>query len=185
MTLARTGTRLLLMAVVAVGSFGWWLPAGAAEPIDPFVGEFVGRAGPGGDDQAARDANVSIAKDGDGFIVEWTTTSHLKDGEVSRKTYAIAFRPTGRGAIYGSAMARNKFGGSVPLDPLKGEPFVWAKIEGKTLTVYALLITDDGDYDLQTYDRTLTPEGLTLNFSRLRPDGPGKAITIDLRRARR
>ena len=138
---------LLIAAIMAPGLVCGGM-AQAAATIDPFVGEFIGRAGPGDDDEAARDANVNISKDGDGFIVEWTTTSHHTDGQISRKTYAIAFRPTGRGGIFGSAMARNKFGGTVPLDPLKGEPFVGAKIEGRTLTVYALLITDDGDYDM-------------------------------------
>ena len=65
-------------------------------------------------------------------------------------------------------MKTNVFGGRVALDPLKGDPYVWARITGDTLTVFALLITEDGDYEMQVYDRTLTPKGLDLVFLRTR-----------------
>ena len=47
------------------------------------------------------------------------------------------------------------FGHQVPLDPLKGDPYVWCRIVGRVLTLYSLQITDDGGYDLQIYERTV------------------------------
>ncbi len=76
-----------------------------------------------------------------------------------RKAYTIAFQPTQRPGVYSSAMRANVFGERVPMDPFKGDPFVWARLSGKTLSVYALIILADGGYDLQIYDRTLTPDG--------------------------
>jgi hypothetical protein len=65
-------------------------------------------------------------------------------------------------------MHRDTFGHAEPLDPLKGEPYVWAGISGPTLTVHALLITNDGGYEIQVYRRTLTADGMALTFSRNR-----------------
>ena len=65
-----------------------------------------------------------------------------------------------------------------PINPLnEGDPFVWATIKGDTLTVYALLITEAGGYELQTYARTLTADGMRLSFTRLRDGQQLKAIT--------
>ncbi len=113
-----------------------------------------------------RDLSVTIEPGKAGsFVVGWTTIIRRADGE-TRKHYSIAFQPTQRPGIYRSAMRANVFGEMVPLDPFKGDPLVWARLQGKTLTVYALIILDDGGYDLQIYDRTLTPTGLDLRFSR-------------------
>jgi hypothetical protein len=65
-------------------------------------------------------------------------------------------------------MKVNVFGGNVALDPMQGDPYVWARIEGPTLTVYALHILDDGGYEMQVYDRTIAEGGLELRFSRIR-----------------
>ena len=79
-------------------------------------------------------------------------------------------------------MRRDAFGHSEPLDPLKGEPYVWADIEGPTLRVHALLITDDGGYEMQVYRRTLTADGMTLEFSRNRNGKELKTIYGNLQR---
>jgi hypothetical protein len=65
-------------------------------------------------------------------------------------------------------MHKDMFGQSEPLDPIKGEPYFWADIHGATLTVRALLIGDDGGYEIQVYRRTLTPDGMALKFTRNR-----------------
>ena len=43
-----------------------------------------------------------------------------------------------------------------------------------------MLITDDGKHEVQTYERTLVPGGMELNFSRVRDGKPLKAITAKL-----
>ncbi len=60
------------------------------------------------------------------------------------------------------------FGNAVPLDPLKGDPYVWARVHEDSLTVYALHVLEDGGYEMQTYARTRIPEGLDLKYSRVR-----------------
>jgi hypothetical protein len=155
----------------------------AAAPIDPFVGNYTGRSistGEGG--LLERDLAVTIEKVGKGFRLAWTTVSRRADGSLNRKAYRINFKPSVRKTIFSSSTRKNKFGRSVPLDPLKGEPYVWAKIEGKTLTVFAMLITDEGGYEMQVYQRTLTEQGLALSFSRFRDGRQLKAITGTLLR---
>ena len=74
-------------------------------------------------------------------------------------------------------MRRDAFGNMRPVNPLiEGVPYVWATIKGDTLTIYALLITEGGGYELQTYARTLTDKGLKLKFTRLVDGRQLKAI---------
>ena len=80
----------------------------------------------------------------------------------------VEFIATKRPNIYSSAMKTNVFGGRQALDPLKGDPYVWARIDGQTLTQYVMIITDEGGYEMQTYERTLIASGMSLRFSRVR-----------------
>ncbi len=169
------GTLLAFLVLSLASTLG--AGQSAAAPIDPFVGNYSGRTIITGESGISeRDLAVTIEKAGKGFRVAWTTISRRADGSLNRKAYRINFKPSGRKTIFSSSMRKNKFGRSVPLDPLKGEPYVWAKIEGKTLTVYALLITDEGGYEMQVYQRTLTAQGLALSFSRFRDGEQLKAI---------
>ena len=81
-------------------------------------------------------------------------------------------------------MRTNVFGAAVPLDPLKGDPYVWAAIRGKSLFVYGLIVTDDGGYELQVYQRTLTPSGLTVRFQRIHNGKEHKDITGEVKRVK-
>ena len=65
-------------------------------------------------------------------------------------------------------------------DPMKGDPYVWSRVVGDTLTVYALLIDEDGGYEMQEYNRTLTEKGLHLEYERVRNGEKLKTITADL-----
>ena len=53
------------------------------------------------------------------------------------------------------------------VDPMSGEAVHWARIAGQTLTVYSLGVRQDGQADLQVYDRTLHELGMKLKFTRL------------------
>jgi hypothetical protein len=154
-------------------------------PIKDFFGSYVGRSiSTIEEGLSERDLAVAIKpyKD-DGFTVEWTTLIRKKDADWSRKSYVINFGPTKRPGIYGSEMRSNMFGGAVPLDPLAGEPFFWSRVDGDTLSVYALIIREDGGYEMQVYDRTWTPKGLKLDFTRFRDGQPLKLITGTLERS--
>ena len=142
-----------------------------AAEFEAFYGVYAGRgvANTSGT-LTDRDLSVEIRSDdnGKGFIVAWSTVSKRKVGSAKRKNYRIRFVPTKRPQVYSSAMRVNMFGRAVPLDPLNGDPYVWAVISGKTLKVHALIVTDDFGYEMQVYERTLTNEGLDLKFSRVR-----------------
>ncbi|MQQ07296.1 hypothetical protein GFB49_02400 [Epibacterium sp. SM1979] len=112
-----------------------------------------------------RNMHVEIRAAGEGFWVKWTTRRTKASGKVSDKSYDILFEPGGRGDLYSAAMRQNVFGHAVPLDPLKGEPYVWARLSDDTLTVFSLFINPNGDYEIQQYDRTLVDGGLDLHFS--------------------
>ena len=54
------------------------------------------------------------------------------------------------------------------MDPVSGGELCWARIKDNTLTVFLLVVRDNGDYELQQYDRTLLATGMEMTFTRLR-----------------
>ena len=172
------GALLLLLGVCGATP----APSGTIS-IEPFFGEFRGKTISEDDGETTtRDLGVSIEPDGEYFKITWSTATRRDDGELRHKSYSISFASTRRPDVYRSAMRTDMFGNRVPMDPLSGDPFVWCRIAGRTLTVYALLINDDGRYDLQIYDRTLVDKGLDLKFTRLREGHPPKVLTAFLER---
>lgn len=158
-------------------------PASSAETsIEAFFGKYTGQTvTSGGDEFSKRDLSVNIKAAGKGrFTIDWITFTRSASGERKRKEYSISFKPSERKNVFASAMKKNLFGKSVPLNPIKGEPYVWARIHGKTLTVHAMMVTDDGGYEMQVYDRTLTGDGMDLKFSRVRDGKILKQITGSL-----
>ena len=150
----------------------------ADRAIEDFFGAYIGRSiSVKGEGLTRRDLNVVIKPYSKGFTVEWTTITHKTGGKVKSKSYSVNFFKSKRPGIFGSAMRNNVFGAAVPLDPLEGDPYFWAGVNGDTLTVHALMITDNGGYELQVYVRTLTKNGMALRFSRLLDGQQLKLIT--------
>nr|WP_254442583.1 hypothetical protein [Ruegeria arenilitoris] len=149
-----------------------------AAEIEPFVGDYVGSANVVDSDgtETPRDMSVSISELKDGFNVSWTTTTYKGDGRIKEEEYSVDFKTTERPDVFSAAMKRNVFGHEVPLDPMKGEPFVWGRIEGATLTVFSLFIGPNGGYELQQFDRTLADGGLDLSFSRFRNGEKSRSV---------
>jgi hypothetical protein len=79
-------------------------------------------------------------------------------------------------------MKRNVFGHDVQLDPMRGEPFVWSRIEGETLSVYSLYVAEDGGYEIQQFDRTLTVGGLDLAYKAVRNGEIQRTVSAFLER---
>ena len=149
------------------------LSQASSDPTDIFYGVYEGTADATKTSGLSKpELKVVIRAREKGFAVEWATVTKKADGRTKRKDYAINFETTRRANIYGSGMRRNMFGKAVPLDPLKGDPYVWAKISGKTLTVYAMLVNDNGGYEMQLYERTRTESGLDLKFTRISDGQP-------------
>lgn len=147
-------------------SLGTW--ATAAEIAD-FFGKYTGSASIEENGTVVdRDMSAEIGPTDKGFFVSWTSVTHRPDGRTKTKTYTIDFVPSDRDNIYASAMKTNVFGKQVPLNPLKGEPFVWARLDGDDLTLFSLFINEAGDYEMQEYHRSLADGGLKLEFRRVR-----------------
>lgn len=147
-----------------------WMPAQAAlADIGRFVGDYSGSAAIVDADGTStpRDMSVSIRENKNGFSVKWTTTTHKPQGRTKENTYEIDFVPSDRESVFAAAMKKNVFGHAVQLDPMKGEPYVWARITGETLTVFSLFVDENGSFELQQFDRTLANGGLELEFTRI------------------
>ena len=159
----------------------------AAQSIDPFVGRFTGATMQvSGTDQAKRDLTVEISKspDGKGFLVTWKTVFHKASGkDEEQPADKVRFVPTPRNNIYSAASRQDMFGKQVPIDPISGkDPYYWARISGKTLSVYNIIINDDGGYEMQVYHRTLTDDGMKVEFQRIRDGAPQRTVTGLLKR---
>ena len=146
-----------------------------------FYGAYVGSDNKAvAEEIEARDLEVEITSAKKGFKVAWTTVIHKPNGRVKRVENEIRFIPTEKPNLYASAVQTNMFGKAVPQDPLKGEPYVWATVRDDVLKIHALLLTDNHGYEIQVYERRLTPQGLGLVFSRVRDGERLRDITADL-----
>lgn len=158
----------LLVAMPVVGQ--------ELRPVSDFYGHYIGHVETG----EKREMSVTIKSEGRAdFVVSWTTVKHV-DGRIKRKNYSIRFQPTRRPGIYSSAMKTNVFGAKTTLDPLEGEPFIWARIKDDTLSVHTLLIMEDGSYEMQIYNRSLNSQGLWLEYSRLNSGEQLKQVSAQL-----
>lgn len=185
-TYARVGYNMpsVLAALFALGIAVLAAAGPVRADIVPFIGDYSGNAEVMQADgtKLPRDMSVKINKTEAGFAVTWTSVTYRASGKVSEKSYSIDFVPSGRGDVYAAAQKKNVFGHEVQLDPMKGEPYVWARIDGKTLTVYSLFVDTNGGYSLQQYDRTLTEVGLKLHFQNIRDGEIQRAVETFLTR---
>ncbi|BDW89030.1 hypothetical protein [Thalassospira tepidiphila] len=168
---------LLCLSVITVSQ-------ARAASIEPFVGSYHGTTIEHAENELqARDLDVVIKETERGFIVDWSTVIHKPDGREKTVSLDVEFYATERADIYGSAMRSGLFGKRIPNDPLKGEPFFWARIVDKTLTIHALYINDEGGYEMQVYKRTLDDDGnLDLIFRRFRDGEQIRDVTGKLTR---
>ena len=161
----------------------WFATATSAADFERFIGRYSGSAQIESEDQTSRrDMSVTIEAAGGGFRVNWKSISRKPDGRIKEKEYSIGFLPTRRDGIYSSTMGVNLFGNPVPLDPMKGDPYVWSRISGDTLTVFSLLIDESGGYEMQEYNRTLATGGLNLEYERIRNGEKLKSINVFLKK---
>lgn len=142
----------------------------AQADISRFFGSYVGSAEVVSLDGSSRPRDMSVKISGvdGGFSVNWASTTYRLDGTAKEKSYTIEFAPSDRDGVFAAAMKRNVFGHNVQLDPMRGEPYVWSRIEGDTLSLYSMYVTDTGGYEIQQFDRTLAEGGLALEFKNIR-----------------
>lgn len=157
-------------------------PGAMAHEISEFYGGYTGSVDViyADGDVDPRDMSVEITETRKGFMVKWSSITEKDDGRRKEKTYEIEFTGSGRDGIFAAAMQRNVFGHAVQHDPMKGRPYVWARIIGETLTVFSMFIHQNGDYEMQQYDRSLTDTGLHLVFTAHRNGQPIRELVTDL-----
>ncbi len=179
---------LMLLAAIQAA-----LPAEAmGADLQRFLGTYVGRAeeaglaaGPGEE----RDIDLVIKPEGkEGLALSWTNVT-LVDGRrdlpgVRRRADEAHLVPAPGRQFYLARAAYDPFAEKRPPDLLAGDPLRWATIGERDIKAYSLVILDDGRYELQAYTRSITAEGLALEWHRV-VDGElvrhmtGKAVRAD------
>lgn len=180
----RPFAQLLIVAITFVELSGPVLAGERLPELEKFFGSYEGKTiSKVTEGLSTRDLSIKIKPYKDtGFTVHWTTVLKKADGTNKTKSFKISFIESQRGGIYGSAMRRNAFGHAVPLNPLKGEPYVWSSVVGDLMVIRALYIAKDGGYEMQEYSRSLTKDGMTTRFARIRNGEQLKVITGELKR---
>ena len=177
------------LATVGLCVLVWLAAAPAAMSADLKIADFVGHyAGTGianSKDAVTlglvnRDFDVVIEKANDGFAVAWTTVVRQGVGqdekqEVKRSSAKIEFKATASPRVF-KAPAHN--------DPSGDQGYAWANIEGRTLTVYIMVVdAKTGAYDLHSYARTLTESNeMALKFTRISTGRPRVIVEGMLKR---
>ncbi len=171
--------RLAALALLVVG-FG---PARAQDlNIKTFHGTFSGSGVAKSDDSlyfavSVRDVDVEIRPTPDGFRLAWTTVVRQGGDPAQPKARKRASEE------YFTATARpNFFAGKDNGDPLAGKTVAWATIRRNTLTAYFMTVEDDGAYDVQSYARTLTGEGMDLVYARVKGGEKSRTVKAKLTR---
>lgn len=142
------------------------------DELNAFFGTYTGTSSNVVDGELSqRDLSVTIKPEKGGkFTIEWTAFMYRADGESKEVKTSINFHRSPRPGIFTSAMKKDVFDNMVSFDPTSNnsEPYVWASLHEETLTLRALYILDTGEYEMHIYRRTLQPEGLALEFERVR-----------------
>ncbi|MBT3558171.1 MAG: hypothetical protein HOC63_00085 [Rhodospirillales bacterium] len=176
---------LRLAFILSLACMVVMLPSKAmAVDLESFFGTYAGRSlSTDGDGVTKRDFDVTIAStDNHGFELSWRTFVYRGDGTVKKKDYSLEFRATKREGIFSSAEKKDLFGAKVPSDPMKGEAYLWARVDGNRMSVYGFSVSDDGGFEMQIYHRTLTENGMDLEFTRQTEDGVFRQISGKLQR---
>jgi hypothetical protein len=163
-----------------------------ATPLEPFFGTYVGVAEvqdleTGATQQRHMDIVIEPYRE-TGFRLHWINVT-LVDGRrdlpgVERQVQTVLFEPAADRAFYVEAQESNPFRERSATRPMHGDPVRWAAVEDGRLHVYSFVVLEDGRYELQTYDRNLTEEGMNIRFERILDGRVVKRITGTTARAR-
>lgn len=164
-----------LIAAALLAAALLWMPAAArADALAPYLGSYVGLAtvyNQDGVEIEQREVDILIRRaPRDGFTIIWTNLT-LVDGRrdvpgVVRRLEQVTFYPGDLDGVYVEEMRGSLFERRRDPQFTGGDPLRWARINDDRITVFALALLDDGQYELQSYDRILTPEGLRLVYER-------------------
>ncbi len=154
----------------------------AAEPIDPFVGRYEGESVSDARGLlAAGDIGLRIRREGQGFLADWRSTVSGPEG-VQRSNHEVFFEPIRERPVYRAHGQPGVSGQLRSADPMRGEPYFWARLEGATLILYAMRIEPAGSLDLRIYRYGLAGARTSFAFRHLRDGLPVSDATGWLRR---
>ena len=176
--LMRRGRGTAAAGAGAILLAGWLAGDGARAQegaLAPFFGTYVGVAEvqeADGEVSERRHMDIVIEPyDEAGFRLEWVNVS-LVDGRrdvpgVERRVQAVYFEPAEAGDFFVESAEENPFREREQTEPMRGDPVRWARIDGDQLEVYSFVVRDDGRYEMQIYERSLTGQGMDIEFQRL------------------
>jgi hypothetical protein len=163
----------------------------AAPDLEPFFGAYVGVAeveDPKAGDVRQRDMDIVIEpyRD-DGFMIHWVNVT-LVDGRrdlpgVERRVQTALFEKADGRDMYIEVSETSPFREREETRPMRGDPVRWASLDDQGLHVYSFVVLEDGRYELQVYDRTLTDLGLDIRFQRIVDSALVREITGTTARA--
>jgi hypothetical protein len=171
----RRSSRVLLALLVATVTAVSGVPIASAASLEPFFGTYVGVAEV--DDLLSgevrqRDMDIVIQpyKQG-GFHIQWINVT-LVDGKraapgVERRIQTVLFEPSEDRDFFVEVQENNPFRERSETRPMRGDPVRWASLDDQGLHVYSFVVLEDGRYELQIYDRTLTDIGIDISFQRI------------------
>jgi hypothetical protein len=168
-------TRALPAAVVLIALILAAPACLAAASLEPLFGTYVGVAkvedlAKGDVRQRDMDIVIEPYKQG-GFRIQWVNVS-LVDGKravpgVERRLQTVLFEPAPDRGFFTEVAENNPFREREETRPMRGDPVRWASLDDQGLHVYSFVVLEDGRYELQVYDRTLTDIGLDIRFQRI------------------
>jgi hypothetical protein len=186
------GSEPRLAAAAALIALMLASPAGArAASLEPLFGTYVGVAevediAQGDVRQRDMDIVIEPYKQG-GFRIQWVNVT-LVDGKraapgVERRVQTVLFEPAPDRGFFVEAAENNPFREREETRPMRGDPVRWASLDDQGLHVYSFVVLEDGRYELQVYDRTLTDIGLDIRFQRIVDGAVVRQITGTTARA--
>lgn len=162
----------LLAAAVLAGIAGGGVAA--TGPFGSLIGTFVGRAEDvdvASQARELRDIDIVVAPhERNGLKISWTNVT-LVDGRrdvpgVQRRADEMILAPAEGKSFFIAGAGYDPFKTRGKKNPLAGEPLRWATLEDGVLRVHAFVVTEDGRYELQTYVRKPTEQGMTIDYRR-------------------
>jgi hypothetical protein len=150
----------------------------ASRQVSDFYGVYLGHgetdAGAGGQEKRFSQVVIRPAPSEKGFTIEWSTLK-LKGDELpstaDTKTYTQTFRATDKANMY-----RDVTSGDINLN----QDASWAVITGDTLSIVQVSVGPDGGYFVTHYDRSLTPKGMDVRFTRFENSRIVRAVHLNL-----
>jgi hypothetical protein len=170
-----------IAAALAALALAGALPAAAQDRLAPLIGKWVAA-------QASSEASANMAgvkslsfelqRDGDGFYIDWTQQRAEPDTATGRTNFAIITRSLqfrrqpGAEAVW---VADGRRDGTL-------ESLGFARFKGDTLVISTVMMTPEGDAELQLYERQAVGDKLNYVYRRFIAAEQTTALAVTMTR---